>query len=63
MRKRSKGERTACDVGGLLGLNGTLGLLLFNECEDLDELIIVEENETRSVVPHRDMVFSRGGED
>ena len=30
---------TASDVGGLLGLNGTLGLLLFDEREDLDELL------------------------
>ena len=42
-------ERTAGDVGGLLGLDGTLGLLFLDEGEDFDELATAEGNETRSV--------------
>ena len=31
-------RRTSSDVGGLLSLNGSLGLLLLDESEDFDEL-------------------------
>ena len=38
-RSKRRWRLTASNVGGLLGLNGTLRLLLFDKREDLDELL------------------------